>query len=83
MLWAASTTLERRVLKVVAHRTVALQGREAAERFGLAKSGSTGVALERLVRDGVLVADAAARSGYRVLDPFLAAWLREDDGKSR
>jgi hypothetical protein len=83
VLWAASTTLERRVLKVVAHHTVALQGREAAERFGLAKSGSTGVALERLVRDGVLVADAAARSGYRVLDPFLAAWLRADDGTSR
>jgi hypothetical protein len=80
VLWSGSTTLERRVLKVVAHRTVALQGREAAERFGLAKSGSTAVALDRLVRDGVLVADAASRSGYRVLDPFLAAWLRRDDG---
>jgi hypothetical protein len=66
------------VLKVVAHRTVALRGREAAERFGLAKSGSTGTALDRLVRDGLLVADAATRSGWRVVDPFLARWLRED-----
>jgi hypothetical protein len=77
VLWSASTALERRVLKVVAHRTVALRGREAAERFGLAKSGSTGTALDRLVRDGLLVADAATRSGWRVVDPFLARWLRE------
>jgi uncharacterized protein len=78
VLWSASTALERRVLKVVAHRTVALRGREAAERFGLAKSGSTGTALDRLVRDGLLVADPAMRSGWRVVDPFLARWLRED-----
>jgi hypothetical protein len=78
VVWDSATALERRVLKVVAHRTVALSGREAAERFGLAKSGSARIALDRLVRDGHLVADAGTRSGWRLVDPFLAAWLRED-----
>jgi hypothetical protein len=78
VLWDASSALERRVLKALAHRTVALTSREAADRFGLAKSGSTSVAVERLVAEGHLVADGGTRSGWRILDPFLAAWLRED-----
>jgi uncharacterized protein len=77
VLWAGCTDLERRALKVVAARTVPLTGREAAERFGLPKSGSTRVAVDRLVRDGHLVADAEMRTGWRVVDPFLAAWLRD------
>jgi hypothetical protein len=78
VLWESCTSLERRVLKVIAHRTVALTGREAAERFGLAKSGSTQLAVARLVGDGHLVEDSANRSGWRIVDPFLADWLRED-----
>jgi hypothetical protein len=78
VLWESSSSLERRVLKVIAHRTVALTGREAAARFGLPKSGSTQVAVERLVAEGHLVKDREARSGWRVVDPFLAAWLRTD-----
>jgi DNA-binding PadR family transcriptional regulator len=58
---------------------VPLTGREAAERFGLAKSGSIATAVDRLVRDGLLTADEEARSGLRVVDPFLGAWLRRDD----
>jgi hypothetical protein len=78
VLWQSATTLERRVLKVIAHRTVPLTGREAEVRFGLAKSGSTQVAVGRLHGDGHLVADASTRTGWRIVDPFLAAWLRED-----
>src|SRR4051794_39671269 len=76
VLWSGSTDLERRVLKVVAARTVPLTGREAAERFGLPKSGSTRGAVERLVRDGHLVGDPETRTRWRVVDPFLASWLR-------
>jgi hypothetical protein len=78
VLWAQSTDLERKVLKVVAARTVPLSGRVAAERFGLPKSGSARTAVDRLVRDGHLVADPAMRTGWRVVDPFLAVWLRND-----
>jgi hypothetical protein len=76
IVWDRCSDLERRVLKTVAHRTVPLTGKEAQERFGLAKSGSTQVAVERFGRDGTLIADAANRTGWRVVDPFLAAWLR-------
>lgn len=78
VLWESCTSLERRVLKVIAERTVALNGAEAATRFGLAKSGSIQVAVERLVGDGHLVPDDSTRTGWRVVDPFLASWLRGD-----
>jgi uncharacterized protein len=78
VLWQSCSTLERRVLKTIAHPAVPLTGREATQRFGLAKSGSTQVAVERLVAEGHLVRDDTARSHWRILDPFLAAWLRQD-----
>ena len=78
VLWDSCSSLERRVLKTIAHRTVPLAGREAAVRFGLSKSGSTQVAIERLVSEGHLVADDRTRSGWRIVDPFAAAWLRGD-----
>jgi uncharacterized protein len=78
VLWDGATELERRTLKVVAQRTVSLGSREAAERFGLAKGGSTKAAVERLRAEGHLVDDAATRTGWRIVDPFLALWLREN-----
>jgi uncharacterized protein len=80
VLWESASSLERRVLKAIAHRTVALAGREAAARFGLPKSGSTQVAVERLFAEGHLVEDGEARSGWGIVDPFLADWLRADGG---
>jgi hypothetical protein len=77
VLWGSCSTLERRVLKAIAHRTVPLTGKEAVQRFGLAKSGSTQVAVDRLFAEGHLARDDSTRSGGRVLDPFLSAWLRE------
>lgn len=76
VLWESSSTLERRVLKAVAHPTIPLAGKEASERFGLARSGSTQVAVDRLVAEGHLVQDKSTRSGWRILDPFLSSWLR-------
>ena len=78
LLWEACTELERRVLKLIAFRTVPLTGREAAERFGLRKSGSSRTAVARLARDGHLMADHTARTGWRIVDPLLAAWLRDE-----
>jgi uncharacterized protein len=76
VLWESCSTLERRVLKTVAHRAVPLTGKEAAQRFGLAKSGSTQVAVDRLVAEGHMIRDEATRSRWRILDPFLSSWLR-------
>lgn len=78
VLWESCTPLERRVLKVIAARTVPLTGQEAARRFALAKSGSTQVAVRRLAADGHLIEDPQARSGWRIVDPLLGLWLRDD-----
>lgn len=77
VLWESCTSLERRVLKVIAQRTVALGGRDADLRYGLAKGGSAQAAVERLFGDGHLLEDPSTRSGWRIVDPFLASWLRE------
>jgi uncharacterized protein len=79
VLWTACTPLERRVLKVIAHRTVALGSQEAEARFGLAKGGSTAAAVTRLAGDGHLMADETSRTGWRIVDPLLGDWLRADD----
>jgi hypothetical protein len=78
VLWEGATSLERRVLKVIAHRDVPLAGHEAVRRFGLPRSGSTATTVGRLAGEGHLIADASTRSNWRVVDPFLGAWLRDE-----
>ncbi|HEY4276879.1 MAG TPA: hypothetical protein VGM91_01595 [Conexibacter sp.] len=78
IVWDTASDLERRVLKAIAHRTVPLTGREASARFGLRKSGSIRTAIDRLLGNGTLLRDEATRSGYRVVDPLLGAWLRDE-----
>jgi hypothetical protein len=78
VLWESCTSIERRVLKVIAQRNVALGSRDADLRYGLQKGGSARAAAERLFADGHFVPDDSTRTGWKVVDPFLAAWLRED-----
>ncbi len=77
ILWDGCTSLERRALKVIAQRTIPLGGKEADVRFGLAKGSSARGAVDRLVADGQVVEDGSTRTGWRVVDPLLEAWLRE------
>lgn len=77
VMWESCSSLERRALKVIAQRTVALGGQDAKLRYGLAKGGSAHAAVTRLCNEGHLVQDDSTRTGWRIVDPFLAAWLRE------
>ncbi len=77
VLWESGTSLERRALKVIAQRNLALGSREADRRYGLSKGGSAQAAVDRLFRDGHLIEDRGTRTGWRIADPFLAYWLRE------
>lgn len=77
VLWEGATELERRVMKVIANRTIPLGGREADARFDLVRGGSTKGAVARLFTEGHIVADDATRTGWRIVDPFLGVWLRE------
>lgn len=76
--WESASDTERRVLKIIAAQTVPLASREAANRFGLAKSGSTQATVARLSAEGTIIADERFRTGFRVVDPLFADWLRGD-----
>lgn len=77
VLWGTCTEIERRVLKVIAARDVKLGSRDALQRFGLAKGGSNRIAVDRLWKDGHVVEDAGTATGWRIVDPLLAVWLRD------
>lgn len=77
VVWESCTSLQRRALKVIAQRTVALGSRDADLRYGLSKGGSAQAAVLRLFGDGHVIEDRTTRSGWRIVDPFLASWLRE------
>jgi hypothetical protein len=72
--WDSWNNTERRLIAVISERTTPLQGRLARERHGVSKTGSNQDTVERLARDGHIVADDTA-TGWRVVDPLLEVWL--------
>jgi hypothetical protein len=62
-------------MAVVSQRTTPLQGRVARERYGVSKTGSNNDTIERLHRDGHIIADQSTKTGWRVIDPLLQLWL--------
>ncbi|HEX7245091.1 MAG TPA: hypothetical protein VF245_05945 [Solirubrobacterales bacterium] len=74
-VWSALPTSQRRVLAAVA------EGREgiyaAGRRHGGSRGGAAVKATEALVDRGEVAEDSSAVSGFRVIDPLLAAWVNE------
>jgi uncharacterized protein len=73
--WDSWNNSERRLMAVISERTTPLQGRVAHERYGVSKTGSNQSTVERLQRNGHIVADETRRTGWRVIDPLLELWL--------
>jgi hypothetical protein len=73
--WDFWNNSERRLMAVISERTTPLQGRIARERYGVSKTGSNQGTIERLQRDGHVIADETTRTGWRVVDPLLELWL--------
>ncbi len=73
--WDSWNNSERRLMAVISGRTTPMQGRVARERYGVSKTGSNENTVERLERDGHVVADATTATGWRVVDPLLELWL--------
>jgi uncharacterized protein len=73
--WDAWNNSARRMMAVVSQRTMPLQGRVARERYGVSKTGSNNDTIDRLRRDGHIVADENTTTGWRVVDPLLELWL--------
>ena len=73
--WDSWNNSERRLMAVISQRTTPLQGRVARERYGVSKTGSNQNTIERLQRDGHVVADDTMTTGWRVIDPPVELWL--------
>jgi len=73
--WDSWNNSERRLMAVISGRTTPLQGRVARERYGVSKTGSNENTVERLEREGHVVADETTATGWRVVDPLLELWL--------
>lgn len=71
-LWAALPGGQRRMLAAIAQ-----QQPPYARTAGGSRGGAVRSSLQRLLDRGDLIADSAATSGYRVVDPLLAGWVRE------
>lgn len=78
VMWDDATRVQRRVLKAIADDQVKLASHAATERYDLIRGSTTGAAVAKLIGDGHLVeSPGESVSGYRIVDPFLAAWLSE------
>lgn len=74
-LWTSLTTNQKKALKAaIALEGTGLQSAEAARRFEISPA-SVQVALAALEDRHLLRRDAATGGRYRLVDPFLAAWL--------
>ncbi len=71
--WTALPAGHRRALTAVAENTTPLYA--AARRHGGSRGGAVHAAIRALEDRGEIAADAAARTGYRLTDPLLAAWI--------
>jgi uncharacterized protein len=73
--WDSWSNSARRLMAVIAKRTVPLQGRVAQTQFGVSKTGGNQETIASLEREGHLVADEETRTRWRVVDPLLEQWL--------
>jgi hypothetical protein len=73
--WDSWNNTQRRLIAVIARRTIPLQGRVAQEELGVRKTGGNQQTIAGLEREGHLVADETTSTGWRVVDPLLEQWL--------
>lgn len=74
-LWSALPTSQRRVLASVAENREGVYA--AGRRHGGSRGGAVRSATEALSDRGEIIPDPATATGYRFVDPLLAAWVNE------
>lgn len=74
-LWSSLPTYQRRVLAAVADGSERVYA--ASRRHGGSRGAAPGRAVQALLDRGEIVADATAEPGYRLVDPLLAAWVKQ------
>lgn len=74
-VWTALPTGQRRVLTAIAEDRSALYA--AGRTHGGSRGGSIRTAVQALLDRGEVAVDRGAPTGHRVVDPLLAAWIRD------
>jgi hypothetical protein len=77
-IWTALPTSHRRALTTVAENTSPLYA--TGRGHGGSRGGAVRTAIRALEDNGEITADASTRTGYRLTDPLLGAWII--DGRS-
>jgi len=72
-IWSALPTGQRRALTVVAENSAPLYA--SGRSHGGSRGGAVRSAIRVLEERGEITPDRAARTGYRLTDPLLAAWI--------
>jgi len=75
-VWSALASGQRRALTAIAEDSGRLYGAQVQARVGGTRGGSLSAAVRALVDAGEVVKDATHATGYRVVDPLLAHWVR-------
>jgi len=73
--WSALAPGQRRALAAVAENRASLYASDRAH--GGSRGGAVRSAVRALVDRGEVVEERDATTGHRVVDPLLAAWVRE------
>ena len=76
-IWTGMSISQRRVLVAVADNSDSLYSAATRRKVGGARGGSLKTAATSLVDSGELVESRGTRTGYEVVDPLLAYWVRD------
>lgn len=74
-IWTALPTGQRRALSAIADNSSSLYAGD--RRHGGSRGGAVRTAVAALADRGEITADAGVATGHRVIDPLLAAWIRD------
>jgi uncharacterized protein len=75
-LWERLNATQRKLISLIADNAMAVNAVAAREVYGLPKTGSNRGALLALQATGEIVSHPGSASGWSVVDPLLALWLR-------
>jgi hypothetical protein len=75
-IWNGLPVSQRRVLVAIAEDAAPLYSAATQRQFGGSRGGSLRNAVTKLLEAGEVVEHPTARSGYALVDPLLAYWVR-------
>ena len=76
-MWTKAPASHKRVLAAVADDIAGLYAASTQERVGGSRGAALQQAAQGLVDSGDLVKDERPHTGYRLVDPLLAHWVRD------